>query len=132
VPLAMSPGRDFAAGAISGIATALIGMGGPPVLFYLLLTGAAPRTVRATLPWFFSLSYTATLAAHAVTIGVPSPTLLAAAGLVPFTILGAFTGRPLGNRLGAEAFAALAIALLAVAGLYTITAADGALATRQQ
>ncbi len=131
-PLAMTPGRDFAAGAISGIATALVGMAGPPVLFYLLLTGAAPRTVRATLLSFFSLSYAATLAAHAVTIGVPSPTLLAAAGLSPFAFLGAFAGRPLGDRLGAEAFAILAIALLAVAGLYTIAAAGAALVTRQQ
>jgi uncharacterized membrane protein YfcA len=131
-PLAMTPGRDFAAGAISGIATALVGMAGPPVLFYLLLTGAAPRTVRATLLSFFSLSYAATLVAHAVTIGVPSPTLLAAAGLSPFAFLGAFAGRPLGDRLGAEAFAILAIALLAVAGLYTIAAAGAALVTRQQ
>ena len=131
-PLAMTPGRDFAAGAISGIATALVGMAGPPVLFYLLLTGAAPRTVRATLLSFFSLSYAATLVAHAVTIGVPSPTLLAAAGLSPFAFLGAFAGRPLGDRLGAEAFAILAIALLAGAGLYTIAAAGAALVTRQQ
>jgi len=107
-------------------------MAGPPVLFYLLLTGAAPRTVRATLLSFFSLSYAATLAAHAVTIGVPSPTLLAAAGLSPFAFLGAFAGRPLGDRLGVEAFAILAIALLAVAGLYTIAAAGAALVTRQQ
>jgi uncharacterized protein len=131
-PLALTPGRDFAAGAISGIATALVGMAGPPVLFYLLLTGAAPRTVRATLLSFFSLSYAATLVAHAVTIGVPSPTLLAAAGLSPFAFLGAFAGRPLGDRLGAEAFAVLAIALLAVTGLYTIAAAGAALVARQQ
>ena len=131
-PLAMSAGRDFAGGAVSGIATALVGMAGPPVLFYLLLTGAAPRTVRATLLSFFSLSYAATLVAHAVTIGVPSPTLLAAAGLSPFAFLGAFAGRPLGDRLGAEAFAILAIALLAGAGLYTIAAAGAALVTRQQ
>ena len=131
-PLAMSPGRDFAAGAISGIATALVGMAGPPVLLYLLLTGAAPQTARATLLSFFSLSYGATPAAHAVMIGVPSPTLLAAAGLMPFAFLGAFAGRPLGDRLGAEAFAILAIALLAVAGLYTIAAAGAALVTRQQ
>jgi uncharacterized protein len=131
-PFGMSPGRDFAAGAISGIATALVGMAGPPVLFYLLLTGAPPRTVRATLLSFFSLSYAATLAAHAATIGVPGPTLLAAAGLIPFAFLGALAGRPLGDRLGAEAFAILAIALLVVTGLYTVAAAGAAFAARQQ
>jgi uncharacterized protein len=131
-PLAMSPGRDFAAGAVSGIATALVGMAGPPVLFYLLLTRAAPRTVRATLLSFFSLSYGATLAAHAATIGVPGPTLLGAAGLIPFAFLGGFAGRPLGDRLGAEAFVILAIALLAVVGLYTVAAAGAAFAARLQ
>jgi uncharacterized membrane protein YfcA len=49
-PLAMSRGRDVVAGAISGIATALVGMAGPPVLIYLLLGGAPPPTVRATPP----------------------------------------------------------------------------------
>src|SRR5712675_1691304 len=36
---AMSPGLDLAAGAVSGIATALVGQPGPPVLIYLLLAG---------------------------------------------------------------------------------------------
>jgi len=46
---AMSPGLDLAAGAVSGFAGALVGQPGPPVLIYLLLAGAAARTVRATL-----------------------------------------------------------------------------------
>src|SRR5215469_6244766 len=51
---AMSPGLDLAAGAVSGIAAALLGQPGPPVLIYLLLVGAAARTVRATLLAFFA------------------------------------------------------------------------------
>ena len=54
---AMSPGLDLAAGAVSGIAAALVGQPGPPVLIYLLLVGAATKTVRATLLAFFALSY---------------------------------------------------------------------------
>jgi uncharacterized membrane protein YfcA len=45
----MSPGLDLAAWAVSGFAGALVGQPGPPVLIYLLLAGAAARTVRATL-----------------------------------------------------------------------------------
>jgi uncharacterized protein len=131
-PLAMRPGRDLAAGAISGIATALVGMAGPPVLIYLLLAGAPPITVRSTLLSFFSLSYGATLTAHVATIGIPRPTLLAAVVLIPFAFLGGLAGRPLGDRLGAEAFAILAIALLAAAGLYTLAAAGAAFAAQQQ
>jgi uncharacterized membrane protein YfcA len=126
---AMSPGLDLAAGAVSGFAGALVGQPGPPVLIYLLLAGAAARTVRATLLAFFALSYGVTLASHAATIGIPTPTWLAAAILIPFAFLGGLAGRPIGDRLGAEAFAVLAIALLAVAGAYTLGAAAAAFAT---
>ena len=125
---AMSPGLDLAAGAVSGIAGALVGQPGPPVLIYLLLAGTAARTVRATLLAFFALSYGVTLASHAVTIGIPAPTWLAAGILIPFAFLGGLAGRPIGDRLGAEAFARLAIALLAVAGAYTLGAAALAVA----
>jgi hypothetical protein len=65
---AMSPGLDLAAGAVSGIASALVGQAGPPVLIYLLLAGAEARTVRATLLAFFALTYGVTLASHAATV----------------------------------------------------------------
>jgi uncharacterized membrane protein YfcA len=83
--------------------------------------------VRATLLAFFALSYGVTLASHAATIGIPAPTWLAAGILIPFAFLGGLAGRPIGDRLGADAFARLAIALLAVAGAYSLGAA--ALAT---
>jgi len=126
---AMSPGLDLAAGAVSGIAGALVGQPGPPVLIYLLLAGTAARTVRATLLAFFALSYGVTLASHAATIGIAAPTWLAAGILIPFAFLGGLAGRPIGDRLGAEAFARLAIALLAMAGAYTLGAAAVAFAT---
>jgi uncharacterized membrane protein YfcA len=113
---AMSPGRDLAAGAVSGIANAVVGMAGPPVLIYLLLAGAEARTVRATLLAFFALSYGVTLVSHAATIGIP------------FAFLGGLAGRPIGDRLSAKAFAVVAIALLAVAGAYTLGAAAAAFA----
>ena len=70
----MRPGRDLTAGAASGVATALVGMAGPPVLIYLLLAKAAATTARATLLAFFALSYGATLVSHAATIGIPDTT----------------------------------------------------------
>jgi len=125
----MSSRLDLAAGAVSGFAGALVGQPGPPVLIYLLLAGTAARTVRATLLAFFALSYGVTLASHAAIIGIPAPTWLAAGILTPFALLGGLAGRPIGDRLGAEAFAMLAIALLAVAGAYTLGAAVVAFAT---
>src|SRR5271170_4076910 len=122
-PFGRTQGRDLAAVAVAGIATALVGMAGPPVLIYLLLAGTAAQTVRATLLAFFALSYGATVVSHAATIGIPGPTWVAAGILAPFALLGGFTGRPIGDRLGSDGFALLAIALLTVAGLYTLAAA---------
>lgn len=123
--MAISPGRDLAAGTVSGIAGGLAGISGPPVVMYLLLAEAPPRTVRATLLSFFALSYVVTVAANVATIGVPAETWLASGILFPFALFGGLIGRPLGDRLGAGAFTVLAIGLLAAAGIYTLAAAAG-------
>jgi uncharacterized membrane protein YfcA len=129
-PLARTQPGDLAAGAVAGTATALVGMAGPPVLIYLLLAGTPAQTVRATLLAFFALSYGATVMSHAATVGIPGPTWAAAGILGPFALLGGFAGRPIGNRIGSDGFAILAIALLTVAGLYTVAAAGVGLVTR--
>jgi uncharacterized membrane protein YfcA len=130
-PFGRTRTRDLAAGVVAGVATALIGMAGPPVLIYLLLAGTAAQTVRATLLAFFALSYGATVASHAVTVGIPGPTWVAAGILAPFALLGGLAGRPIGDRIGSDGFALLAIALLTVAGLYTVAAAGVGLVSRQ-
>lgn len=121
--IAMRPGGDLATGVISGAATALTGMSGPPVLIYLMLAGAPPRAIRATLFAFFALAYAATLLAHVATVGVPGATWIAALSLIPLALAGGLVGRLLGDRLGAEVAAALAIAVLGAAGFYTVAAA---------
>jgi uncharacterized membrane protein YfcA len=128
--LAMRPGRDLAVGAISGTATVLVGMAGPPVLIYLLLARAPAPTVRATLLSFFGIVYAAALLSRAVAVGIAASTWIGAGVLIPFAALGAIAARPLGDRLGVRAFAMLAIVLLAAAGLYTLAASTGP-ATRQ-
>jgi uncharacterized protein len=117
------PRLELATGALSGIATALVGMAGPPVLIYLLLAGAPPRIVRATLLAFFAFAYALTLGSHAMTIGIPAQTWLSSGVLLPFAVVGGLAARPLGARLNADAFAVLAILLLAAAGLYTLATA---------
>jgi uncharacterized membrane protein YfcA len=120
--LAMRPSRDLVVGAVSGIATALTGMSGPPVLIYLMLAGTPPRVMRATLFAFFAACYAATLAAYLATVGVPSATWLAAASLIPFAWAGGMIGRRVGDRLGVGAAAALALVVLIATGLYTVAA----------
>jgi uncharacterized protein len=123
--LALGRGRDVAAGIIAGVATALVGMAGPPVLVYLLLAGAASQLIRATLLAFFALVYSATVAANAATIGIPEQTWMAAVTLLPCAFGGGAIGRRLGDRLNAQGFAMLSIALLAAAGVMTLAAAAG-------
>jgi uncharacterized membrane protein YfcA len=118
----MRPSRDLVVGAVSGIATALTGMSGPPVLIYLMLAGTPPRVMRATLFAFFAACYAATLAAYIATVGVPGTTWLAAAGLIPFAWAGGMIGRRVGDRLGVEAATALALVVLIATGLYTVAA----------
>jgi uncharacterized membrane protein YfcA len=120
---ALNPVGDLVAGAVSGFATALVGMSGPPVLIYLMLAGVPARAVRATLLNFFALVYGATLLAHLALIGVPRATWLGAASLMPLVWAGGLIGRALADRLGNEAAVGLAILVLAAAGLYTLAAA---------
>jgi uncharacterized membrane protein YfcA len=121
--LAMRPSRDVVSGVVSGVATALTGMSGPPVRIYLMLAGSPPRVVRATLFAFFAACYAATLAAYIATIGVPGATWLTAASLVPFVWVGGLIGRRVGDRLGVEAATVLALIVLIATGLYTVAAA---------
>jgi uncharacterized protein len=118
--LRMSGRCDLAIGAVSGAATALVGMAGPPVLIYLLLAGAGAQVTRATLLAFFAIVYAATLAAHMATVGIAGQTWLTAGIMLPFAGLGGLVGRRLGDRLGTRGFSLLAIGLLTIAGLFTL------------
>lgn len=121
--LTLNPVADLAAGIVAGIATALVGMSGPPVLIYLMLAGAPARLARATLLSFFFFIYAATVAAEAVFFGMPSHVWLAAAGIVPFAWAGGLVGLKVGDRLDPVRAAMLAIGVLGVSGLYTLAAA---------
>jgi uncharacterized membrane protein YfcA len=81
------------------------------------------RTVRATLIAFFVLAYAATVAADSLFGAMPGAVWPGAATLLPFVWAGGRIGLRVGDRLGEPAAAALAIAVLAVTGLYTLAAA---------
>jgi uncharacterized membrane protein YfcA len=120
-PFRLRPGRNLATGAVSGVATALVSIAGP-VVIYLMLAGAPRWIAPATLLSFFALAYAAALTSHAVTIGIPVQTWLSAGVLIPFALAGGLAGRPLGDRLDSQTFAILAVLLLGAAGLYTLAA----------
>jgi uncharacterized membrane protein YfcA len=119
------PRYDLAAGAVAGVATAMVGMPGPPVMVYLMLAGATARLVRATLIAFFALVYAVTVAADTLWFGLAGREWAIAASLMPFAWVGGVVGLRLGDRIGERTATVLAIAVLAVAGLYTLAAAVG-------
>jgi uncharacterized protein len=121
--LSLSPIADIAAGSVAGVATALVGMSGPPALIYLMLAGTPAQVVRATLLSFFALIYAATVAAETVFFGMPAPVWLTAASLVPFAWAGGIIGLRVGDRLDPVRGAVLAIGVLGASGLYTLAAA---------
>jgi uncharacterized membrane protein YfcA len=106
---------------VIGIATALTGMSGPPVLIYLMLAGMQPRAVRAILFAFFAACYAATLAAYIAAVGVPSTIWLGAASLIPFAWAGGLTAG--GSATCVDAATVLALIVLIATGLYTVVAA---------
>jgi uncharacterized membrane protein YfcA len=116
----LSPITDLISGIVAGAANALIGMSGPPVLIYLMLAGARPQLVRATLLSFFFFVYAATVAAEALFIGMPVNIWLTAASLVPFAWIGGIIGLRFGDRLDPVRAAVLAIGVLGASGLYTL------------
>lgn len=121
--LTLSPIADLVAGLVAGFATALVGISGPPALIYLMLAGARPQLVRATLLSFFFFIYAATVAAETIFVGMPTHVWIAAAGLVPFAWIGGIVGLRVGDRLDPVRAAVLAIGVLAASGLYTLAAA---------
>jgi uncharacterized membrane protein YfcA len=121
--LTLAPKADLAAGLVAGVATALIGMSGPPALIYLLLAGARPQLVRATLLSFFFFIYAATVVAETIFVGMPTHVWLTAASLVPFAWIGGILGLRIGDRLDPARAAVLAIGVLGASGFYTLAAA---------
>lgn len=121
--IARSPARDWGVGMVAGIATGLVGMAGPPPLIYLMLARAPMPTVRATLIAFFCLIYAVTVTANTAFVGMPHEAWPIAASLIPFIWVGGRIGLRVGERIGERRAAALAIAVLAATGLYTLAAA---------
>lgn len=119
-------GLDLGAGTVAGVATGLVGMPGPPLLIYLMLTAAPMLAVRGTLIAFFVLVYAVTLASDVVFLGVPAADWAIAASLLPLTWAGGIVGLSIAERLNETVAAMLAIFVLAAAGLYTLAATASA------
>jgi uncharacterized protein len=121
-PLPTRPVFDLAAGFVSGVTTALMGMSGPPILIYLMLAHTDKEAIRATLLAFFAFSYLATLLVHVATVGVAAEIWAVSGMMLPAAAAGALLGDRIAGKLSQRAFERAVLAILLAAGLYTVAA----------
>jgi uncharacterized membrane protein YfcA len=92
-------------------------------VIYFIMVGAPAQLSRSTQIAFFALIFAVTLAANVVFRGVPGVDWVIAASLMPATALGAWVGTRIAKRLDDNMATIFAIAVLGLAGLYTLAAA---------
>ena len=104
------------AGLVSGVASGLFGVGGPPTAVYLSARLADKTALRATLATMLFISVASRVVMFlAVGLLGPEQVLLAAA-LVPFAFGGLAVGSRMHARLSRMQFARFVAALVSVAG----------------
>jgi uncharacterized membrane protein YfcA len=108
------------AGFFSGLLNTSTSMSGPPVLILLAGQGLPKDQFRRTLVSFFFVSGLAA-ALMLVVSGVMTPQRISYGVVaIPFAFLGGYVGDRLSTRLPERPFRALALAVLFVAGAYSV------------
>lgn len=115
--------KDVAVGVVSGALTATLGMPGPTILIYLLYLRLHQDNLRGTTLSLFAFSYLASLAIHAVLVGIAPATWQIAGGIAPIAIIGALLGHFVAGRLSTRVFQNAVLLILGGAGLYTVYSA---------
>lgn len=105
----------FAAGAMSGALTALGGIGGPPVVYFLSGVGQG-AALRANLLAYFAVLYVGVVAYLLFTHQIHMAQLYSTALLMPMFVLGSFVGERLRTRLSARSLEHIVSSLLLTSG----------------
>lgn len=109
-------------GGVSGVLTGAGGIGGPPVILWLLAGDGSPTVQRASLIAYFAVTQAAALAVFAAAGLLDRRALVASAALaVPFLVCARLGALGFG-RGGGRGFRAVALAALAIAGLAALLA----------
>ena len=106
-----------AAGALSGMASAMFNTGGPPFNAYLLLQKLPPRTFIATTALFFALVNLLKLPGFLYTGVLDIPLLLSLWWVLLFIPVGLAAARWLVSRVNQRVFEAIIVVLLVVSSL---------------
>jgi uncharacterized membrane protein YfcA len=111
-------GATVAVGAVSGAMMASTGIGGPPVLMYLLAKEEPPEVHRANIIGYFMATSVALIALSLVTGVVGIDALLRAVVQMPLMLLGAWIGGRLFRFADPKLYRTVALLLLLCVGLF--------------
>lgn len=105
------------AGSLSGVMLGLTGIGGPPMVLYLLASQLEQRLVGSFLMLYVSLISLLMILVSSAYFEIPPVTLIATMALIPFFFLGAMTSSHFVRRLNPSAVRHFSLAFLLFANL---------------
>lgn len=109
-------------GAASGLLSGTTGVGGPPVILYLLAGGDSPTVLRANMIGYFTIILVGLAVTYAL-LGLFSASVLWRTGLLVFPfIVGIFVGARLFPLASERTFRNIALAVLTVSATYVLFA----------
>jgi len=109
-------------GAVSGVLNGATGMGGPPVILYLLAGDDPAARVRATLLAYYAVVNTVSLIALGIAGLLTWPILARALVMAPLYMIGIWVGARFFHRGGQDAYRRWALAILFAIAIATLVA----------
>lgn len=107
-------------GFASGVLTASIGMGGPPIVIFLANQGWPKEVFRATVAFLFLITATLCLFSHVFTGVTTGDRMLIGVSLTPAGIIGFYLGDALFAKISRRLFINLALILILISGLTSL------------
>ncbi|MEJ2586897.1 MAG: sulfite exporter TauE/SafE family protein [Deltaproteobacteria bacterium] len=113
--------REFMAscgfGFISGILTASVGMGGPPIIIFLANQEWPKEVFRATVAFLFLITGTLSLFSHILTGVTTGDRMIIGLSLIPASIIGFYLGDALFEKVSHKLFINVALILILISGI---------------
>jgi len=110
------PALTLGVGSFAGLLMGWTGLGGPPVLLYMLARAGAADRARAGIISYFAITITVLLATLLWQGTIGTPTLWRSAALTPLFLAGTWLGSRFYGRANDQMFRRVALSLLVVAG----------------
>lgn len=114
-------------GFISGVLSASTTLAGPPVILFFVNQGVEKQTFRANLVAYFTVLSLATVFAFVLGGVITKVAINYAIWFLPATILGAIIGIKLTHKVNEKLFRNIALVIVTIAGLLSITSGLGIL-----